>query len=119
MSNSTAQIERLPNGMTCVSPNRVTAHSEEFYVSYNNYDRSTYGSDTTALVVGQRQRFYVLNGNHEKQLTNKSFDECLNYVHDHSNLLNKFSDKLPERGLSVKEILAIPDFVELLLRKGK
>ncbi len=39
-----------------------------FYVSYLSYS-SDYGSDTTALVVGQMQRFFILNGDFRKQYT--------------------------------------------------
>ncbi len=44
-------------------PNDVI-DGDGFYVSYNAKDISIYGTDTTALVIGQMQAFYILDGNH-------------------------------------------------------
>ena len=96
------------NGIPLNVPNRIIDRGE-FYVSYNNYDRSIYGCDTTALVVGQMGRFFILNGNHEDALKDLSFSDALGYVIDNADKLNKMSDNLPPRGSTVAEILASPD----------
>jgi hypothetical protein len=90
-------------------PNRTTQVEPGFYVSYNSVDAAVYGEVTTAVVVGaQMDRFYVLNGNHEAALAGKPFDFCLEYVHDHAERLNKYSDILPPRGSTIAGILAVP-----------
>lgn len=68
-----------------------------FYVSYNDYDHSIYGGDTTALVAGQMEKFYILNGDHRAQylpLISKGLDACLTYFKVHIQNLNKYSDKM-------------------------
>jgi hypothetical protein len=72
--------------------NEVT-ESKDHYISYNFGDRSAYGSDTTAIVIGQMQRFYILNGNHVDKLKGKSFLECMEYFNKNSDLVNKYSNK--------------------------
>ncbi|MGG1263817.1 hypothetical protein [Brevibacillus laterosporus] len=70
---------------------------EGFYISYNNYDIYIYGCATTALVLGQMQKFYILNGDHRKQyveIIEQGFDKCLSYFNDNVNNINKYSDKL-------------------------
>lgn len=80
-------------------PNTVT-HGTGFYVSYNDHDTSIYGSDTTALVVGQMERFYILKGDHRRQyadLIPSGYEACLSYYKDKANigLSHRYSDKLP------------------------
>lgn len=68
-----------------------------FYVSYNDHDISIYGSDTTALVVGQMEKFYILKGDHRAQylpIVSQGFDACLHYFIDNMNAMHKFSDKI-------------------------
>lgn len=68
-----------------------------FYVSYNSHDRAIYGADTTALVLGQMDLFFILNGDHRKQykeIIEQGFDACLTYFKDNIRDLNKFSDKI-------------------------
>lgn len=70
---------------------------EGFYVSYNNYDIGFYGCKTTALVLGQMQKFFILNGDHRKQyeeIIEQGFHECLSYYKDNINNANKYSDTL-------------------------
>lgn len=71
---------------------------EGYYISYNNYDIDTYGSDTTALVLGlQMNKFFILNGNHieqYKKLSTEGFNACLEYYKNNTELQNKFSDKI-------------------------
>jgi hypothetical protein len=69
-----------------------------FYISYNAHDISIYGSDTTALVLGQMQRFYILAGDHRGQyaaLIDRGFDACLDYFKAHATQAHGHSDKLP------------------------
>lgn len=70
----------------------TTINSKEHYLSYNYCDTDHYGSDTTAIVIGQMQRFYILNGNHMEQLKDKTFEECIEYFLNNSSLKNKHSD---------------------------
>ncbi|MGG4105197.1 hypothetical protein AAXB25_14870 [Paenibacillus lautus] len=70
---------------------------EGFYVSYNTYDRVYYGSDTTALVLGQMQKFFILNGDHRKQyeeIVEQGFEKCLSYYKENIHKSNKYSDTL-------------------------
>lgn len=70
---------------------------EGFYISYNNYDIAHYGCNTTALVLGQMQKFYILNGDHRKQyakIIDQGFDKCLSYYKDNINNANKYSDSI-------------------------
>ena len=64
----------------------TTVDGEGFYNSYNFIDRAAYGSDTTALVLGQMQRFYILTGDHRLRyapLIPQGLDACLAYYRDH------------------------------------
>jgi len=70
---------------------------EGFYISYNNYDIDIYGCKTTALVLGQMQKFYILNGDHRKQYTEiieQGFDKCLSYYKDNIKNANKYSERI-------------------------
>ncbi|MCR8994608.1 hypothetical protein [Brevibacillus laterosporus] len=70
---------------------------EGFYISYNTYDRVYYGCDTTALVLGQMQKFFILNGDHRKQyaeLIKQGFHACLAYYKANIENANKFSDRI-------------------------
>ena len=67
-----------------------------FYVSYN-YETRTYGCVTTALVVGQMEKFYILKGDHRAAydaLVSQGFDKCFEYYkaniaesHNYSDLI--------------------------------
>lgn len=73
-------------------------NGDGFYVSFNNIDRDIYGCDTTALVFGQMQSFYILNGDHRqayKDLIPEGYDACLAYFRSNSDQVNKRSDQLP------------------------
>lgn len=68
-----------------------------FYVSYNNYDIAIYGDVTTALVLGQMQKFYILTGNHSaqyKELIGQGFEKCLEYYKENINQSHKYSDEI-------------------------
>lgn len=79
-----------------LTPNIVTEGSG-FYVSYNQVDAAIYGCDTTALVVGQMERFYILKGDHRKQyqpLIPSGLAACLAYYQENLKDSHPYSDKL-------------------------
>ena len=104
---STVSIGKA-NGIEFVQYNSIVGENDSsvelngkvydgFYVSYNNYDRAIYGDVTTALVLGQMQKFYILNGNHSeqyKELIGQGFFKCLEYFKANINQANQFSDKI-------------------------
>jgi hypothetical protein len=74
-------------------PNEVYSTSDEFYISYNDYDVAIWGSDTTALVYGQMEQFYVLDGDHReayKNLVPQGFDACMEYFKANIHLKSKY-----------------------------
>jgi len=76
-------------------PNVVTS-GDGFHVSYNNHDYGIYGCDTTALVLGQMEKFYILKGDHRaryKPLIPRGLDACLSYFAEHLAEAHKMSDK--------------------------
>lgn len=79
-------------------PNK-TMEGDGFYVSYNDHDTSIYGSDTTALVFGQMQRFFILTGDHRPQyaeLIAAGFEACLDYYKANSDLAHGYSDRVDD-----------------------
>lgn len=70
----------------------IIVESMDHYISWNFADHEYYGSDTTAIVIGQMQRFYILNGDHRKALSNKTFLECIAYFSENSQAINCKSD---------------------------
>ena len=97
-------------GIPCTIPNRVTkAPTPDFYLSLNTHDTSIYGCTTTALVLGQMQRFYILSGDHVSAFKGKAWPDVSAYLLAHSEARNKRSDPFPLSGLSIAEILALPD----------
>lgn len=102
---STVRLKNF-NGIPIVSYNSVIIHNSSrvvvdgktydgFYVSYNHHDIATYGDVTTALVLGQMQKFYILNGNHSeayKKLEKAGFLKCMDYFKQHISQINKYSD---------------------------
>jgi len=104
-TRNTAQAQN-GGGIPYIAPNRtdeVDTRSPYWYVSYNNRDTGTYGSDTTALVLGQGECFLILDGDHRRALQ-EVIDEplthsglfklvrCLEYVRRNAHLLNHMSD---------------------------
>lgn len=86
----------LLHGMPLSIPNQISTEKEDFYISYNNRDIGTYGSDTTALVKGEMEKFYILNGDHRKayaELADKGFDSCMEYFISNKHLMNKYSEE--------------------------
>lgn len=77
-------------------PNTIV-DAGDFYISYNDTDIAIYGSETTALVVGQMEKFYILKGDHRAQylsLIAKGFDACLAYYKENLKDAHEHSDKL-------------------------
>lgn len=77
-----------------------TIHGEGFYISYNAHDSGIYGSDTTALVVGQMEAFYILNGDHMGEYFRRigaGFEACLEYFEENIEQINKYSEQPPAR----------------------
>ena len=77
-------------------PNTI-AQGDDFYVSYNDCDVAIYGCATTALVVGQMERFYILKGDHRARyapLICQGFAACLSYFKQHLEEAHEHSDPL-------------------------
>lgn len=75
----------------------TTIDGSGFYISYNDHDTGIYGSDTTALVLGQMEKFYILKGDHRAQylpLIDQGFDACLAYFKANAQDVHKHSDKI-------------------------
>lgn len=91
---STVHVSNV-GGFSVMAPN-VCNNFGTFYISYNDWDTDIYGCDTTAIVVGQMERFYVLNGDHREQLhaiaEKKGLDGCVQYFLDHIDEKSKYSD---------------------------
>lgn len=99
------KIEHVPGIGS--SPNQVLATSDKFYISYNAIDSGWYGSDTTAIVIGQMQAFYILNGDHRKEfekLEPLGLDACMEYYHNNKQLHNKYTDT-PEKLKYLKDLM--------------
>ena len=77
--------------------NQVSKEDTDFYISFNFGDSDCYGDVTTALVIGQMQRFYILNGDHREQYSKcESFKDCVEYFLSNSDKVNKLSNKYDE-----------------------
>ena len=96
------RIEMMPlsnGGLVPVNIYNSVIDGNGFYVSHNDHDLAIYGDETTALVLGQMERFYILNGDHRQQyaqLMGQGFDACLEYFKANQALRNHRSDVLPE-----------------------
>lgn len=92
------------NGFHLSSGNRtdlVKTGSPHWHISYNDVDYGIYGTDTTALVIGQSEHFIILNGNHieafKEIIAKKSgmtLTMCLAYIRNNEHLLNRRSDPM-------------------------
>lgn len=94
MSKSSVHIEQTPIGQITVFNTVIQGNG--FYVSYNSYDLSIYGSDTTALVDNDMTKFFILNGDHQKEykdLINQGFNQCYEYFLAHIDQINRYSNK--------------------------
>jgi len=80
------------------SPNEIV-EGDGFHVSYNCVDGEIYGCDTTALVIGQMEAFYILDGDHRQAyaaLVPQGLKACLGYFEDNIDRANKRSDFPPK-----------------------
>lgn len=81
-------------GMPVSVPNEVMESSPDFYISYNASSRD-YGCPTTALVLGQGDKFYILCGDHRKAYAQAStLEACLDYYKENQGIRHEYSDKL-------------------------
>lgn len=90
---------RTASGVLPLSVPNYVLDADGFYVSYNDRDVSIYGGVTTALVLGQMERFYILKGDHRKAyapLLAAGFDACLDYFKSQAHDQHPFSDALPQ-----------------------
>lgn len=95
----TCTLMTLSSGVTVplMQYNSVLS-AEGFHISFNDHDTapSLYGDVTTALVFGQMQAFYILNGDHRPgyaSLLDQGFDACLEYFKANMASINKRSDR--------------------------
>ncbi len=96
------------DGISVYVPNTVSFFSKEkfyvkdfekeyegFYISYNPSSKD-YGSDTTALVLGQMEAFLILNGDHRENyyLANQegSFEKVYEYYINSDCINKEFTD---------------------------
>ena len=73
-----------------------TMDGDGFYVSYNDYDVAIFGCATTALVQGQMEHFYILDGDHRQayaKLLGDGFEACFEYFKANITAINKNSEK--------------------------
>lgn len=89
MSGQITRFDAIP----LMIPNDVLVR-KDFYISYNNRDIGVYGSETTALVIGNMEKFLVLDGNHAKAYLEfrEDLHACIDYFKRNISLVNKFSD---------------------------
>lgn len=107
-------------GIPCLIPNKIIDNCATHYISYNNYDTHTYGSDTTAIVLKgyfagatleeknkgkllsaaeklKPKHFFdvylILNGKHDA-LIGMNFLECIEYFSKNIHLKAKHSSDL-------------------------
>ncbi len=80
------------------TPNTVK-ECEGFYVSHNSQDTAVYGCETTALVLGQMERFFILKGDHRRQYEARitlGLNACLDYFRTNSGDIHPYSEKLAD-----------------------
>jgi hypothetical protein len=103
-----------PSGTFQVFIPNAVMDGDGFYVSHNDYDHGAYGGETTALVVGQMEKFYILKGDHRQAyepLIIEGFERCLDYFKGCPDLQHQYSDKLlammiPLRGRATRNLSA-------------
>ena len=88
----------MPEGLGLASSIPVineVADFDDYYISYNS-SSSGYGTDTTAIVIGDDIGVYlVLCGNHKEQyeaIQDKTLQNCIDYFIDNIDQAHKFSD---------------------------
>ena len=79
---------------------------DSFYISYNFGDIAIYGCETTALVKGQGQAFYILNGDHREkygEIIHKGFSTCFKYFIENAHSINKLSEYPGENPMRIED----------------
>jgi hypothetical protein len=88
-----------------------------FYVSYIFPDYRLYGSDTTALVVGQLDKVFILNGDFRKEyqeLIPQGFEKCYEFFKANLQHRNEYSETFHP---PVKDLIALmEDYKRNLIR---
>lgn len=125
--------QRTPwvNGIPPIfSPNSVMPAEEDdslddkdplFYLSYNNRDVGLYGCDTTAVVLAQMLRFYILEGDHRDALAaikQGGFTACMEYVRQHHDQLHKRSDPIDESKEDIAATLKRNNYSDAFIAKA-
>lgn len=86
-----SQVTPTPEGL--VTALNQIANFDGFYISYCS---SGIQFDTTAIVLGQMERFYILNGDHSKELEALSREggvqACIKYFYDHIAQASRYSE---------------------------
>lgn len=77
-------------------PNSISQDYKDFYISYNAGDYMVYGAVTTALVIGQMEIVYILEGDHRKeyQEIGENLDKCIEYFARNSDKMANYSDEI-------------------------
>lgn len=95
MNTRTATVSPRAAGRWYGAHPNAVLDADGFYLSYNNLDVSLYGDVTTALVIGQMERFYILNGDHRdayQARVSMGLASCLDYFIATSAQINFRSD---------------------------
>jgi len=77
----------------CKPLNTISNDAKDFHVSFNP-DSRDYGCETTALVIGNHQIFFVIDGDHRADMKG-SLSDCLLHVYRNADKLNNASDPVP------------------------
>lgn len=96
----------IPAGCNLATVPNVVMDGGDFYISFNSSDENFYGHPTTALVWGQMQRFFILNGDHRaaySALLLQGWDACFDYFRSNVAHANRYSDRLPAEGESLPQ----------------
>tara|TARA_R110001583_G_scaffold174017_14_gene328282 strand:+ start:222 stop:530 length:309 start_codon:yes stop_codon:yes gene_type:complete len=96
MSHETT-FKSSTDGVTPAPNSILNSVNKDFYISHNNHDIDIYGSETTSLVIGQMEAFYILNGDHRSaytQLMPQGLGSCMKYFVDNMSIMNAKSDTL-------------------------
>lgn len=98
MSNKTGECRGTSAAVTSafIRPPNDIVDGDGFYVSYNGIDTSVYGCETTALVRGQMEAFYLLNGDHRAgyaPLVSEGFEACMDYFISNIDRINARSER--------------------------
>jgi len=80
---------KVINGIPLGIPNKISKENKDLYISYNNRDIASYGSDTTALVINSTGQYLILNGDHRKSYDSlNTLDEHLQYFYTNIDKVN-------------------------------